>query len=306
MVITTTPTDAGELRNLVPLDSALFGDPGALFDNIAEYESATPTSLVWISGKIVNHTEWVLNSPAAVVVTQPASVYSEQELQSRAVIVTSDPRAFIISAITALSVTRNAPKGISSMARICRTAIIDENVTIGDFSVLGNCSVGSGCIIGSHVVLDEGVTLGRNVIIEAHSTVGAQGSGFLLKDGEIWEEFPQVGFVIVEDDVRIGSYSCIARGAIGATRIGRGTKIDSSVEVAHGVKIGQFCKVSAGSHIGAYAELGDRIWIAPGSNIKDRVQIGNDAFIGTGSVVIRNVGAAEKWFGNPARKIGSA
>ncbi|MFL6253881.1 MAG: UDP-3-O-(3-hydroxymyristoyl)glucosamine N-acyltransferase, partial [Pyrinomonadaceae bacterium] len=125
-------------------------------------------------------------------------------------------------------------------------ASVGEGVSIGEGTqVHSNCVIGRGvtvgrdCVLRPNVVLYDGVTLGDRVVLHAGVVVGADGFGYVRDAEGLYHKFPQVGTVLIEDDVEVGANSCIDRGALGTTRIGRGSKIDNLVQVGHNVEIGE-------------------------------------------------------------------
>jgi UDP-3-O-[3-hydroxymyristoyl] glucosamine N-acyltransferase len=188
-----------------------------------------------------------------------------------------------------------------------------EAAGIAHGTVIGvDVTLARGVVIGSGVVLGDRVrigpntciantTVGANTSIGANCTIGLPGFGYEKDaDGRYWR-FPHVGRVEIGMDVEIGSNSCIDRGALGSTRIGRGVKVDNLVHIAHNVTIGENALIIANSMIGGSTQVGPRAWIAPSASIMNQLSIGADAVIGMGAVVVRNVGEAAVVMGNPAR-----
>ena len=159
---------------------------------------------------------------------------------------------------------------------------------------------------GVHLTADinyECVSIGKRVIIGPNCSIGFDGFGFDKNEEGAYERFPHIGRVIIEDDVEIGGNVCIDRGALGNTVIGRGTKIDNLVHIAHNVKIGVNCIVVALSCIGGSVKIGDGVYIGIGASIRNQVTIGDGAFIGMGAVVVKDVRAGVTVIGNPAREM---
>lgn len=163
-----------------------------------------------------------------------------------------------------------------------------------------NVSISNNVRIAPYTVIDNAV-IGNNVRIGANCSIGLMGFGYEKDDtGKYWR-FPHLGKVIIEDDVEIGSNVCIDRGAIGDTVIGRGTKIDNLVHVAHNVRIGNNCLVIANSMIGGSTIIGDNTWVAPSVSILDHRNIGESSILGMGAVIIRDVKDFDIVVGNPAK-----
>lgn len=178
---------------------------------------------------------------------------------------------------------------MGSAVSIGPLCVLEEDAEIGDGAVLSpgvfvgaRTRIGDGCYLYPNVVLREEVSLGKRVIIHAGSVIGSDGFGYVSGE-QGHEKVPQVGTVIVEDDVEIGANVTIDRGTLQATRIGRGVKIDNLVHVAHNVSIGADTVVvaqvgiSGSTQIGSKVTLGGQVGIVGHLQIGDRVQIGAQA-----------------------------
>lgn len=139
------------------------------------------------------------------------------------------------------------------------------------------------------------VKIGKNTVI------GADGFGYVRQDDGTLLKMPHAGNVIIEENVEIGSNTCIDRAVVGSTIIGAGTKIDNLVHIAHGVKIGKNCLIVAGAVIGGSTEIGDNCFIGINASIKNKVKIGNNVTVGMGAVVLKDVPDGVTVVGNPAR-----
>jgi UDP-3-O-[3-hydroxymyristoyl] glucosamine N-acyltransferase len=192
--------------------------------------------------------------------------------------------------------------GIHKTAVIHSEAIIGENVSIGANCVIGKSIIKNETVIHPNVTILDNVSIGSNVIIWSGSVIGADGFGYLRTENGI-VNFPHIGGVIIEDDVHIGSNTCIDKGALGNTFIGRGVKVDNLVHIAHNVTIGENTFVIANTMIGGSTRVGNNSWIAPSSSLRDTINIGNNTTIGMGSVVTKNVKEDSIMAGSPARPI---
>jgi UDP-3-O-[3-hydroxymyristoyl] glucosamine N-acyltransferase len=216
-----------------------------------------------------------------------------------------------------------APAKIGKNVAIGPRAILGEHVKVGDETIIGAGSVigadGGGAVggnavqIGSHCRLDPnvtiypGTTLGDRVIVQAGAVLGSAGFGY-VRDSQTgrYEQFPQVGRLVIEDDVEIGANSTVDRGALDETRIGRGTKIDNLVHVGHNVHIGQDVVIAAQTGLSGSAVVEDNVIIGGQVGIADHVRIEAGAILGAQSgiptkKVIRGKGVV--FWGTPARPI---
>jgi len=196
------------------------------------------------------------------------------------------------------------PRGIAPSAVISESARIAEDAYVGPLCTIGDdVDVGAATVIHSGVQIYDRVRIGKNVTISAGCVIGADGFGYERNpDGEL-EKFPHVGSVVIEDDVEIGSNTCIDRGSLGDTRICQGARIDNLVHVAHNTVIGRHAAVIADAMIGGSTRIGDYAWVAPSASLRDRIVIGDRATIGVGAVVMRNVPDDGTVIGLPARAL---
>ncbi|MDI9613565.1 MAG: UDP-3-O-(3-hydroxymyristoyl)glucosamine N-acyltransferase [Acidobacteriota bacterium] len=191
-------------------------------------------------------------------------------------------------------------------------SVVESGVRIGPGSILGagvfvarGCVLGSGCVLHPGVVLYPGVRVGNRVILHAGAVVGADGFGY-VSDGEAYWKFPQIGSVVIGDDVEIGANSTIDRGSLGTTRIGAGTKVDNLVQIAHNVEIGRHVVIAAqtgisgSTVIGDHAVIGGQVGFGDHARVEPGVVIGSKAGVLPGKIV-RGGGV---YWGVPVRPLG--
>jgi UDP-3-O-[3-hydroxymyristoyl] glucosamine N-acyltransferase len=184
---------------------------------------------------------------------------------------------------------------------------VSENVKIGARSVLqaGNY-VGSGCRLGDEVNLFPNVTLyprseiGNRVRIHSGTVIGSDGFGYVPEGGTHLKVL-QIGNVIIRDDVEIGANVTIDRGALGPTVIGRGTKIDNLVQIAHNVTVGEHCLIISQVGIAGSSKLGNYVIIAGQAGIAGHLKIGSRVSVAAQSGVMNNIPDGEKWLWTPAQ-----
>ena len=180
-------------------------------------------------------------------------------------------------------------------------AVLGDGVTCFSHVVVGaGSSIGNDCLLYASVVLYDGVTLGARCILHSGTILGADGFGF-EPTAEGWIKVPQVGTVVVEDDVEMGATCTVDRGRFGATRIGRGTKFDDQVHVAHNTNVGEHVMMAAQVGIAGSVRIGDRALIGGQVGVSGHLEIGAGAQLAAGSGIIGNIPAGEEWFGYPAR-----
>ncbi len=202
---------------------------------------------------------------------------------------------------------------IAASARVDPTAhvgpycVVGENVRIGARSVLqaanhigANCQIGEDTRLFPRVVLYARTEIGNRVRIHAGSVLGADGFGYVA-DGGIQRKVPQIGNVIVRDDVEIGANVTIDRGALGPTMIGKGSKIDNLVQIAHNVVIGEHCLIVGQAGIAGSTRLGNAVVLGGQVGLAGHLRIGNNVLVMAQSGVMHNIPDGEKWFGYPAQ-----
>jgi UDP-3-O-[3-hydroxymyristoyl] glucosamine N-acyltransferase len=201
----------------------------------------------------------------------------------------------------------SASAQIDPTAHIGPHCVVGEHTRIGPRSVLhGGNHIGANCVLGGdtqlfpNVVLYPRTQVGQRVRIHAGAVIGSDGFGYVLDQGA-HRKVPQIGYVIIHDDVEIGANVTIDRGALGATSIGRGSKIDNLVQIAHNVAIGEHCLVVAQAGIAGSTKLGNFVTLAGQVGLAGHLKIGNKVTIAAQSGVMHDIPDGDKWFGYPAQ-----
>jgi UDP-3-O-[3-hydroxymyristoyl] glucosamine N-acyltransferase len=183
---------------------------------------------------------------------------------------------------------------IGERVRIGRGTVLHPGVYVGDDVVIG-----ADCELFPQVVVRERITLGDRVIIHAGSVLGSDGFGYRW-DGTKHAKIPQIGTVIVEDDVEIGSCVCVDRAKFSTTRIGRGAKIDNLVQVAHNVSIGPHCVIAGQAGLAGSVTLGAGVVMGGQSAVRDHVSVGDGSMVAACSAVAEDIGPKSVYAGAPA------
>ena len=188
-------------------------------------------------------------------------------------------------------------------------ASLEDNVVIGDHTIIEsgcvikkNCSIGSRCHFYPNVVLYENMVLKNNIVLHGGVVVGSDGFGYVKDQGQI-HKFPQLGRVIIEDNVEIGANTTIDRGSLNDTIIGAGSKIDNLRQIAHNVKLGKNVLMAAQSVIAGSSTIGDNVYMSGQVGIVDNVSVGKNVIIGGQSCVIGDIKDNAVVWGMPARPI---
>jgi len=241
------------------------------------------------------------NSISKVIIANPGVCYSEKmKLNSKVLIQVKNPY-LIIAKIGNEFFVRKVKPTIHPTAIIDQGAKIGKDVYIGAYSIIGSCSIDENSCLYDNVIIRDGVTIGKNVIIQSGSIIGNPGFGFVKENDGKLIRFPQIGNVIIENNVEIGSNTCIDRGAFSDTIIGSGSKINNLCHIAHNVRIGNQVIITALVNISGSTIIGNYVWIGPNSTLKGHQIIGDNVIIGAGAVVLGDIPSNEVWVGNPAR-----
>lgn len=193
---------------------------------------------------------------------------------------------------------------IASTAIVPTSCALGENVRIGHFSVLGeDVNIGANTIIDSHVTIKSGVSIGENCRVSSHTSIGGSGFGYEFDSDGIPILIPHLGGVRIGNNVEIGSNVSIAAGTIDPTELRDGVKVDDCAFIAHNVFIDEASYIIAGAEISGSVRIGKRVWVSPEVTIINKVSIGDDALLGIGSVVTKDVQANTVVAGVPARTV---
>lgn len=216
-----------------------------------------------------------------------------------------NPRLDFIKALLLLYPQKKVVgKNIHPTAIIDKSVKIGENCWIGPFVYIGeNTVIGDNVYIHPHVVIYGNTKIGNNVIIHSGTVIGKPGFGYEKDKDGTWIRFPQMGGVIIEDNVEIGANTVVDCGALEDTIIGVGTKIDNLVHVAHGVKIGKNCIIVACVQTGGSDQIGDNTWIGPNTSMLEGIKVGRNCMVGAGAVVTKDIPDNTTVTGNPAMEI---
>jgi UDP-3-O-[3-hydroxymyristoyl] glucosamine N-acyltransferase len=250
----------------------------------------------------------------ATAVLVPAGFKSSKKI----LIQVKDPRVALARVLPLFYPTESHDPGIHPGSVIHPTAQIDPSAHIGPHCIvesgvkigqrtviMGNTTIGRDTHIGDDACLHPGVVIyakgriGKRVIIHAGTVIGSDGYGYVFHQGR-HHKMLQVGNVIIGDDVEIGANAAIDRGALGSTTIGRGTKIDNLVHIAHNVVIGDHCLVMGQVGFAGSTRLGNYVVVASQSGIAGHLKIGNQSTIGAKSGVMRDIPDGETVLGYPA------
>ncbi len=196
---------------------------------------------------------------------------------------------------------------VDASAHVGPYCVLGPNVRIGARSVLqagdyvgANCQLGEEVNLFPNVTLYPGTEIGNRVRVHSSTVIGSDGFGY-VQDGAIHRKVPQIGNVIIRDDVEIGAGVTIDRGALGPTVIGKGSKLDNLVQIAHNVTLGEHCLVVSQAGIAGSTKLGNYVILAGQAGVAGHLKIGNRVSVGAQSGVMHNIPDGEKWLWTPAQ-----
>ena len=298
------------------LNCRLDGDGSIDVHRVTSLDDARPGDLTFVTNRKYASKLATTRASAAIVdlsVTNAPCALLRSKL----------PYVALAEAVGILTPPSRPAAGISPLAAVDPSAEIGPDVSIGPFVCVGaharigartilqphvvvgpRAVVGADCLIHTQVSIREGVEIGSRVVIQDAAVIGSDGFGFARREDGTHLKIPQVGRVVIEDDVEVGAHAAIDRPAIGETRIGAGTKIDNLVQVAHGVKVGRNSLLAAQSGIAGSTVLGDDVVMAGQSGASGHLHLGRGVIVSAKSVVTKDIGDGKHVAGFPATDVG--
>jgi UDP-3-O-[3-hydroxymyristoyl] glucosamine N-acyltransferase len=296
------------------LHARLDGDPARVVTGVAPLDSAGPEQISFLTDPRYHDAARASRAgaflaPADIADLPAPTLHSPQ------------PRQALIELIRLFHPAAPAPPGVDRTAVVAPDARVDPTAAIGPLCVVergaaigpgvrlhalvyvgAGVEIGEGTVVYSHVSLRPGVRIGRRVVIHPGAVLGADGFGFVF-DGGAHRKIPQVGGVLIEDDVEIGANTTIDRATFGDTVVGRGTKIDNLVQVGHNVVIGEHSLLAAQVGVGGSSQLGRGVVLGGQVGVADHITVGDGAIAGAQTGLAVSLASGEKVFGTPARPI---
>ena len=304
------PFTTAEIAKLI--GGQVVGDASAVLKNFTIIEAAQPGDLTFAENEdFFSRAE---QSAATAIIADKRFTSAKKTL-----IQVTNPRVAFAKALALFFPEKKFPAGIHPTAVVAATAKIDPSAHIGPHCVVGErVSIGArtvlqaGNFVGDDSKLGEDVNLFPNVTvysrseirnrvrIHANSVIGSDGYGY-VQDGAVHLKVPQIGNAVIGDDVEIGAGVAIDRGALGSTVIGKGTKLDNLVHIAHNVQIGEGCLILGQVGIAGSTKVGNYVIMAGQVGVAGHLKIGNQVIIGAKSGVMYDIPDGEKWMWLPAQ-----
>jgi UDP-3-O-[3-hydroxymyristoyl] glucosamine N-acyltransferase len=284
------------------IGAEVVGDGSASVLSAATLEDALPGQISFLAN--AKYARQIETTRASAVIVAPSVKPANEKIT---LLKTADPYYAFMKAVVRLHGHRRHPfEGIHPQAHIDPSATIAQGTIIYPGAYVGpRVKIGRDCILYPNAVIYEECIIGDRVIIHASSVIGADGYGFATHKGE-HHKIPQIGNVIVEDDVEIGAGCSIERAALGSTIIGHGTKIDQLVVVGHGSKIGPHCLIVAQTGIAGSVTLGHHVTLAGQTGVSGHLKIGNQVTVGAQSGIISDIDDQQTVVGSPAMQVSHA
>ena len=294
------------------LGGEVLGDANAMLTGFANAANAKPGDLTFAENAAYF---------AAAEASAATAIIAGKEFSSanKIVIRVANPRVAYAKAVAIFFPEPKFAAGIHPAAAVAKSAQVDATAHIGPHCTVGervkigahcvllsNISIGDDSVIGDgtkifpNVTIYDRMQIGKRVRIHAGTVIGADGFGYVFDSG-IQRKIPQIGNVIIGDDVEIGANTCIDRGALSPTIIGKGTKIDNLVQVAHNLQIGEHCVIMGQVGMAGSTKIGNYVVIASQAGLGGHLKIGDAAIIGAKSGVMTDIAPGEKVLGMPAQ-----
>ena len=273
------------------------GNPDAKINTFAKIEEGKEGSISFLSNP--KYTAYIYDTKSSVVLinedvelTQPVSC---------TLIRVQNAYECVAKLLQMYASMMPKKTGIDPLAFVSKSAKIGENVYIAPFAYIGdNVTIGDDTRIFPHVTIYDGCKIGKNVTIHAGSVIGADGFGF-APNQEGYDKIPQIGIVVIEDDVEIGANTCVDRSTMGQTIIHKGVKLDNLIQVAHNCEIGENTVMSAQVGMAGSTKIGAWCMVGGQAGFSGHIKIADKTFVGAQAGVISNTkGDGEQLIGAPA------
>ena len=290
------------------------GDPAAVIKGFAKIEEAKEGDLSFIANPKYAHFIHTTRATAVLV----GDDFDPQGECHATLIKVADPYSALAALMRMVDSARPRPVGIESPSYISEGVEVPEGAYVGAFAYIGKgvrlgrnvkiypqAYVGDGVEIGDDTVIRagvkiyEGCRIGKRCIIHSGAVIGADGFGFAPKDGH-YEKIPQMGIVAISDDVEIGANTTIDRATFGQTSVGRGTKLDNLIQVAHNVTIGEDNVFASQTGIAGSVHIGNQNMVGGQCGFAGHIKVGDNNEIGAQSGIPNNVGDNKRLLGYPA------
>jgi UDP-3-O-[3-hydroxymyristoyl] glucosamine N-acyltransferase len=294
----------------------LKGDGEVEITAASDLETAGPNQIAFVEKQVKD----LITAASCLIVPK---AFSLSPSIKATIIFANNPRLSFARTAALLHPQKQRRPEVHSSAVIADTADLGSNIFVGAFTCVGkNSSIGDGtqiragakigddvtvgqnCVIHPNVFIEDGCTIGNDVTLHAGVVIGADGFGYVKDESGEYKKFPQIGTVVIDDNVEIGPNTCVDRGALGETRIGEGTKIDNLVQVGHNVQIGKRCVIAAQTGISGSTVIEDDCVIGGQVGFGDHARVKSGAIIGSQAGVLPGkIVRPGVWWGTPIQPL---
>jgi UDP-3-O-[3-hydroxymyristoyl] glucosamine N-acyltransferase len=299
---------------------AVIGNPEIELTGLAKIEEAKEGDLTFLY--LPSYEKFLSTTKASAVLIGPNFNKSRSDI---GYIEVKDPHVALQKIITSFLNPKINLDGIDKSAsihssvklganvKIGKNVVIDAGCSVGDGTtilhntvILENVKIGSNCLIYTNVSIRENCEIGNNVIIHSNTVIGSDGFGYLPTATGAYAKIPQIGNVVLEDDVELGSNVSIDRAALGSTRIKKGVKIDNLVQIAHNVVVGDHTAIASQAGIAGSTTIGKHCMLAGQVGIVGHIEIADQVIVGAQSGISKPITRSGKYRGSPAQDMGQA
>lgn len=273
------------------------GDENATINTFAKIEEGKPGAISFLSNP--KYTHYLYDTESSIVLVNE-DVELEKPVKATLIRVANayDSVAKLLQLYQSMMPRKT---GIDSLAFVSPTAKIGKDTYIGPFAYVGdNVEVGEGCTINPHVTIYHGCKIGNRVTLHAGAVIGADGFGF-APNTDKYDKIPQIGNVIIEDDVEIGANTCVDRSTMGSTVLHKGVKLDNLVQIAHNCEVGENTVMSAQVGLAGSTKIGSWCMAGGQAGFAGHIHVADKTFVGAQCGVIGDTkGNGEQLIGSPA------
>ena len=297
------------------LNGKLEGNPGLIVSNIAKIEEADKDSVTFLSNK--KYTSLVYKTKAALLVVDK-DFKAESNINPLLIRVDNAYLGFV-KLLHLFNVNTEIKSGINKLSEVSNSAIISDNIFVGAFSIISagaqildsvqiheNVFIGENVKIGNNTIIYSGVNIlkdsviGDNCIINSNAVIGSDGFGFAPDKKGVYIKIPQIGNVVIKNNVSIGALTSIDRATLGSTIINEGVKLDNQIQIAHNVIIGKNTVIAAQCGIAGSSKIGENCQIGGQAGVSGHLTVGDNVIILGKSAVTSNVKRNTTVKGSPA------
>lgn len=304
------------------LQGEIVGDPNCEVHDLSKIEEGKPGTLTFLAN--LKYAEYLYTTKASIAIINKSFVPDKPIPTTLTLIKVEDAYGCFAKLLQLYEQTIKQHPRIEQPCFIDPTATIGQNVYIGAFAYIGagavigtnthiyphayignNVKTGTDCVFHSGVKIYRDCKIGNHCTIHASTVIGADGFGFAPNSENVYQKVPQIGNVIIEDNVEIGANSCVDRATLGSTFIRKGVKLDNLVQIAHNVDIGENTVIAGGSCIAGSAKIGKNVMIAGQAGVINHIKIANGVKIAGQSGVGHDITEENSIVqGSPAYTIG--